>query len=331
MGLAGQAQDAPTFDDIAALLVENPEADAPEDEADDAEAPEQSDNAEDDQNPEDDEADDDSGQSPDDEAEAKAKAAAQTSDAKLKFTIKGEDGAEKQIEATPKEIAESWMRREDYTRKTQELGERERQAHEVVSRKLSEGQSYYMQEAAKVHAALNAVAGLKTDQEMAALAVENPALWVQENQRATAIRGVLQTIEQNIQAERQKTSGATSEQQQAEFQRAWGVLGQQGIDKPKLKTIFDGVKDAYGVPEEKFAQISDPKLVLIMRDAMEYRALKTKAEQMKKDKPNKGKPLPSTRQNVPQADASRKRLDTRFRSGKANVRDLASFIQMQGK
>jgi len=322
----GQAEQAPTTtDDLAQFLVDNPEADAKEDEPN-ADAPDdESDNADGDENP-------DEGQSPDDDADDEESPEAkpskdQTSDAKVKITVKGDDGVEQEIELDKKEIAASYMRHSDYTRKAQELGDRERQAHEVVTRKLDQGRQHYMQEVGKAHAAIQHLTGLKSEQEMQELAVTDPSAWVRENQRMQAVRATLSTLEQNMALERQQAEQQAQQQSAQAIQQAWGVLGQQGIDKVKLQGIFEGVKKAYGVPEERFAQVNDPKLVLIMRDAMAYRELQDKAKASKAAKPAPAaSKLPAPRQNVPQVERDKKQLNSKFRNGTAKTRDLASFI-----
>lgn len=43
---------------------------------------------------------------------------------KITFKVKGEDGVEETVEASTDELAASYMRQRDYTRKTQELAKR---------------------------------------------------------------------------------------------------------------------------------------------------------------------------------------------------------------
>jgi hypothetical protein len=326
----GQASSAPeSMDDLADFLVDNPEADQSDDLPNDDE-PGTPDNSDADQNP-----DDDSGAGPDsDDPEADpetddpdaADAAQKQTSQKFKVTVKGEDGADIEQEVDAKELIAGYQRHADYTRKTQELGNREREAHDLVSRRLEEGRNHYMQEAQKAHAAIRTLAGLKSDAEMAQLAQTDQAAWVQERARAEAIKGVLAQIEQGMTLEQQQAQHQQQVAQQQEFQKAWGVLGQQGIDKPKLKGIFDGVAKAYGVEETRFANVTDPKVVLIMRDALAYRELKEKAATVKKDVKNAPN-LPAARQKVPQAEQAKKNLNQKFRTGRAGVKDLAKFIE----
>ena len=337
--MPGQADTAPTLDDVAELLYDNPESDSRieqgEASLDDAAPARRADKAEPSaENPGDDPGDHPDGEAETDpdaeEAEGEEEAdetASRTSGLKFKVPVKAADGTDTTIEVDEKELVAGYQRHADYTRKTQELGQREEQAYRVVNQKLEEGRQHYLQEAQKSHQAIVMLAGLKSEQEMAALAQSDSSAWVAENARAQAIHGVLRQIEEGMRAEAGKVTQQQNEAAQADFHKAWGVLGQAGIDKPKLQAIFEGVHEAYGVPKEKFARVSDPALVLLMRDALKYRELDKNAAGIKKQIA-KAPPVPAARQPVPQATRANKQLDTRFRSGKASTRDLGRWLEL---
>jgi len=323
--MSGQAQEAPSYDDVASFLVENPSADTDED------ATPGSESAlaviSDAENP-----DDESGASPDTDDDASGDAgddeANPTPDqlsGKFKVTVKGEDGADSTLEVDSKELIAGYQRHADYTRKTMELGERERQAHEVVTQRLTEGHDHYQQKAATALAAIQTLAGLKSDTELADLAVRDRDLYIQERARADAVRSVMAQVEQGMQHERQQQALRQQQVDQAAFSRAWGVLGQQGIDKTQLQTIFARIQKDYGVPESRFAKLSDPALVFIMRDAMRYRDLQEKTKAVKAKAINAPK-LPAGRQSVPKSTQVNTRLNARFKSGRAKTNDLASWL-----
>jgi len=326
----GQAESGPeSVEDLAQFLVDNPEADGPEDAPQRKEPSRKADNSEASENP-----DEESGEGPAEDAEdedAEGDPDEESDDAdkrpslKFKVPVKGEDGADTTIEVDEKELIAGYQRHADYTRKAMELGNKEREAYQVVSKQLEEGRNYYLHQAQVAHTLVRTLAGLRSPQEMAALAQSDPNLYVQETARERAINDVLGQIEQGMHRETQQGEQLTQQQMQHEFQQAWGVLGQQGIDKPKLQKIFDGIATNYGVPKERFAKVTDPKLVLIMRDAMAYRDLKTKAATVK-PKPGDAPRLPAARQAVPQREKVNKAVAARFKSGKAKVDDLAAFL-----
>lgn len=336
---------APSLDDVAELLFDNPEADSRIEPGEAPPTPERApvrraDKAGPDaeENP-----DDESGDHPDENADPDAdpdegeddeegdETASQTSGLKFKVPVKAEDGTDTTVEVDEKELIASYLRHSDYTKKTQQLAERETQAFQVVNTRLEEGRQHYLQEAQKAHQAIVMLAGLKTPQELAVLAQTDPSAWVAENARTQAIQGVLAQIESGIRSE--VNDGPAAQQQkaaaQADFQRAWGVLGQEGIDKPKLQAIFEGVHEAYGVPKEKFAQVSDPKLVLLMRDALKFRELDKKAAGIKKQVA-KAPPVPAARQSIPQETRAIKQVTSRIRSGKGSMHDLGRFLELNG-
>ena len=312
MSLNGQGDNAPeSMDDLADFLVDNPEADeseeveeaatdAPDEDADDSPA-------------EDDE------ESSEDEAE-------QPSGRKFKVTVKGEDGADQTLEVDDKELIAGYQRHADYTRKTQELGNKEREITQVLAKKHEEVQSYYVQQAQMARAAIQQLAGLRTPDEMAVLAQTDPAAWVQEQQRERAVHGVLAKIEQGLQQEKAQAEQRNEQNRQAALNTAWTVLKAEGIDPPKLQALYTKAADAYKFAPEELASLMDPKAVLVLRDAMAYRELKAKKAEVTKQAA-KAPPLPAQRQTVPKQEQRMKSLNTRFASGKAKLTDLAAFLE----
>ncbi len=315
----GQAGDSPeTIDDLAQFLTDNPDADSDPNEQ---ELPEPSDDPEQDKSEEQEE------DAPDEEDEPSEDDAKPTSGLKFKVPVKGEDGAESTIEVDEKELIAGYQRHADYTRKTMELGDKEREITQVVAQRLDEYRGNYMREAQLARAAIHQLAGLRSPQEMAQLAVDQPHVWVQEQQRQAAVQGVLNQLEQGLQRETQASQAQQAQLTAQQYSRAWGVLGQQGIDKPKLAGIFETINKKYGVPMEKFSNVTDPALVLIMRDAAAYQGLKDKKATVTKKVQEAPTKLPSQRQSVPKNEQANKRLEGKFSSGKAKLNDLAKWIE----
>lgn len=312
MLLDGQGADAPeSMDDLAKFLVDNPEADEHEEE--EAATQDEPEEGSDESTADEDE------ESSEDEPEQQATR-------KHKVTVKGEDGADQEIEVEEKELIAGYQRHADYTRKTQELGNREREVTQALAAKHQEMQGHYLQQAQTARAAIFQFAGLKSSQEMAALAQTDPTAWVQEQQRAQAVQGVLSQIEQGIQQEKAKQD---QQQQQAladAHQKAWTVLKGEGIDEPKLRALYDKAAKNYGLTKEDLASVMDPKAVLVLRDAVAYQELKAKKAEVKKQA-DKAPPLPASRQPVPKNEQRMKTINARFRSGQAKLSDLAAVIE----
>lgn len=311
----GQADTAPvSFDDVAQLLIENPDG------ADDQQEEVQNAEGSDEDNPdaEDSPAEDDA-----EESDESSEPEKQTSVEKHKLTVKGEDGADVTLEVTTDELKAGFLRHSDYTRKTQDLSKREADAVEFVKAKVGEARQSYQQQAQMAQAAVLQLAGLKTPEEMLALSQTDPAAFVQEQARAQHIHGVLNSLNQRVAMSQQEQIQQQQQEQQAAFSRCWGVLGNKGIDKPKLQHIFAEVSKGYDVPPERFANLNDPALVLIMRDAVAYRELQAKAGEAKK-KAEQAPRLPQ-RQNAPKSQRQQA-VDRKFKSGRASLKDLASIL-----
>lgn len=326
--MSGQADFAPTdIDDVAQFLVDNPDADSDggaDDEQDDAQAA----NGPDEDNPDADNPDDSPDEGEDDEPDEGTKPkpddANQTSGRTFKVTVKGEDGADTTLEVDEKELVGSYMRHADYTRKTQELSQRETQAVDLFKEEVGKARTHYQTQAQMAMAAVQQLAGLKTPQEMLALASTDPAGYVAEQARQQQVHAVLQSIQQGLQQDDQLKDQMSQQERAQQFSHAWGVLGRAGLDKPKVAAIYDSVSKEYGFEKERFSTVYDPRLVLMMRDAVAFRELQGKAKAAK-EKAAAAPRLP-TRQNVQPATQAQQRRESRFKSGRASLNDLAAHL-----
>jgi len=224
---------------------------------------------------------------------------------KITFKVKGEDGTEETVEASTEELAASYLRQKDYTKKTQALAERESQAVSFLKTKHDEIRNQYLSQAEVTRAALVQMAGLKTGDEMAQLAHSDPAAWV-------AARAA-----QEAEAQR-----AQSLQQQ--FHQTWEVLAKEKIDKPALAKIYDGVSKSYGFTQEELGNVYDHRLVRMMRDAQAYQALKSqKADVTRKVTEAPQMPNRQTKKTT-RLDST---LENKFKSGRAKLNDLAAYLR----
>lgn len=317
--MAGHAENAPeTLDSLAEFLGnDTPEAPDEEKEGKTTESePEEGHSEEEDDapgQPEDEKPEDE----PDD----------QTSARKVKVTVKGEDGADEVLEVEEPELVKGYLRQRDYSRKTTELAERERQAFDVVSTKLNEGRTYFMQQAQMAHAAVMQLAGLKSQEELSQLATTDPAAWAVEQQRINQVREVLTGLQQQMGHAQQQAQAEAAHRQQEAFRKSWDALQAKGFDRPKLAKLYESVSQKYGFEMREFAGVYDPRLVMVMRDAAAYQALKDKKPEVQQKAQAK---LPPAKQPVPRNERVNKELNKRFQGGRAKVNDLAAFIDANG-
>lgn len=317
----GQAELAPiSTDELAQFLIDNPESDGA-DETEDTNEP--TDAAPSDEDTEAPETEDDS---PDDESEEDSDEDKPdpTSGRKFKVTVKGEDGADLEQEVDEKELVAGYQRQADYSRKTAELARREEQATEIVRAKVTEAQTHFVQRAQMAQAVVARLAGLRTPEEMLELSRVDPAGYVAEQARQQQVHSVIAGLENQWQQEQFRLQQEQQQALQQSFARCWGVLGQKGIDKPKLQHIFETVSKDYGISQDRFAMLNDPAVVMVMRDAVAYRELQKKTTEVKK-KAESAPRLPQ-KQSVPRNEPTEKRRVERLRSGRGSRDDLAAFI-----
>lgn len=319
--MSGQADSAPgNLDDLASFLEDKP-LEASDEQEDDATP--QTDSQE--------EPDEEESAVDESEAEATEEEAEDQPSATFKVTVKGEDGADQTLDVDQKELIAGYQRQRDYTVKTQALAERERQAFEVVTQEIEKSRAHYMQQAQLAHMAVRELAGMRSDEEMAVLAQTDPSLWVQEQQRAAAVRTRLQQIQQGVQSEQAQAQQMQAQQRQQLFSKAWDVLQEKGIDKPKLAGIYQEASKRYGFGEQEFANVYDPRIVLALRDAVAYRALHDKKPAVQQ-KAQAAPKLPATKQPVARSETKIKQLETRFaRKGGAKLDDLAAYLSATGR
>ena len=314
----GQADLAPvSADEVAQFLIDNPDADG----ADEQEEIAPTDESPSDEDTDEPETDDDS---PDDGEEDPAAKPDPTSGRKFKVTVKGEDGADLETEVDEKELIAGYQRHADYSRKTAELARREEQATEIVRAKVTEAQTHYVQQAQMAQALVARLAGLRSPEEMLELSRQDPAAYVAEQARQQQVHSMIAGLQNQWQQEQFRARQDQQEALQQSFARCWGVLGQKGIDKPKLQHIFETVSKDYGISQDRFATLNDPAVVMVMKDAVAYRELQKK----KSEVTQKAAAAPRLPQKspVPRADTQDKKRVERLRSGRGSKDDLAAFI-----
>jgi hypothetical protein len=249
--------------------------------------------------------------------------------AKITVKVKGEDGKDETLELTPEEIGSSYLRQRDYTRKTQELAQRETEAVQFLTTKHEEVRNHYLSQAELARAAVAQIAGIRSESEMAELANSDPAAWVAENQRQRQLSAYLNQLDQQINGEKQRAAQEREQRQkqslQSMYQTAWSELQKDGIDKPKLEKIYGSVQKTYGFSPEELGNVYDHRLVRLMKDATAYQALKAQKPEVTK-KVQAAQPMPN-KQNAPAREKLDKALENKFRTGRAKLNDLAAYLR----
>jgi hypothetical protein len=247
---------------------------------------------------------------------------------KYSVPIKAEDGSDSTIEVDEPELIKGYQRQADYTRKTQELATRETQAVEFLKTKHQEVQTHYLQKAEAARAAVAQMAGFRTEAELAQLAQDNPAEWVQEVQRHKQISGFLQGLDQQINAERQmaayEAEQADIRKAQRQYKETWQALQAEGFGAEALNDVFTTIHKDFGMTERELSQVYDLRFVKILRAAAAYQAIKAKRPEVSK-KVASAPRIPS-KQGSSVNTARDKAMNQKFASGKAKLSDLASLL-----
>jgi hypothetical protein len=317
----GQAQ-APesSLDSLADFLGDTPEEESQEGESVAEESPETDNDSEAEPQTEEAETEEES----QDESEEEAKPTTE----EVEVTVKSEDGSDTKIKVTKDELIKGYQRQADYTRKTQGLVERENQAVQVFHQKHSELRNDYLQRAEFATQAIAQLAGFRSDVEMAQLAAQDPAQWVQENQRQNQIRQILGTLEQQTQAERMNAAQQSQQWNESQLkmvkERSWVELQKDGFDKPMLQKTYESVMKNYGYEPKDFANVTDYRLVRMMADATKYRELKSKAPAVTQQA--KAAPRVQSKQTQSANERIRPELERKFSNKTAKLSDLAAYL-----
>lgn len=214
----------------------------------------------------------------------------------------------------------------DYTRKTQELASREKQAAEIVQNELNQGRQHINQALQQAQAVIQAVGGFMDPAQLAQLAETDPAAWIQANARQQQLSAYLGQVQQQAQALEQQAKQAEAQRMEAAKQEAWQRLNAEGIDRKGLEKLWADAKQTYGLTDERLSAAVDADSWLVLRDAIAYRQLKAQTPAVTK-KVAEAPQLPKAKQPMPQE--VRQKLDARkavTRKGGASMRDLAAFI-----
>jgi hypothetical protein len=264
---------------------------------------------------------DESAEDPEAEEEAEP-----TPDRKFKVTVKGENGADEELEVDESELVKGYQRQAHYTRNMQELAKRENDAVEFLTQKHQEVIQNYTKKAEASRAAILNLANIRSAEEMAQLASTDPAAWVAEHQRQQIIANAIAQADAEIEQTRQEQAQMLQQLQQKQYaehhQKAWAELQKQGIDREKLAKMYSDAATGYGFSSDELAAVMDHRQVAVLRDALAYRQLQAQKQSVKQSI-EKAPKMPVKNTAQPRKDDQ---LEKRFRSGRAKLNDLASFL-----
>jgi hypothetical protein len=319
----GHADAPASLQDLASFLVDTPETESENDEQEDPTADEPTPGNED--------TDEDATageEESDDESEEEAEETPPP-ERKIKVVVKGDNGEDSELEVDEQELIKGYHRQADYTKKTQALAEREAQAVEFLRGKHTEISQQYLNQAELARAAMVQFAGIRSPEEMAQLAHDDPAAWVAENQRNQTVATIIGQLDSQISAERERAKqdqeARQQQDKQARYQKAWSELEKAKIDAPALMKIYEDGAKAYGFTAQELAENYDHRLVMMMRDAAAYKALQAQKGVVTRKAQDAPK-MPS-KAAVPAQERRNQKLNERFKGGRGKLNDLAALLR----
>lgn len=236
------------------------------------------------------------------------------------------DGTPEEVAVKVEEIGKNLQA--DYTRKTQDLVSRERQAAEVVQRELDTGRQHIQQAMQQAQALIQVTGGFMDPTEMARLAQENPQAWIAQNARQQQLQAYFGQLNQQAQVLEQQAKQAREQAESASKQAALQKLEAEGVNHEALTKLWGDAKTHFGLTDERLSQVLDAESWLVLRDAVAFRQLKAQKPAVTKQAAAAPK-LPEAPKR-PMSKDDRARLDARKavqRRGGAGLRDLAAFIE----
>jgi hypothetical protein len=189
-----------------------------------------------------------------------------------------------EVEVTLDELYRGYSRTQDYTRKTQELSEKRRAAEEHVAA-VRAGREQYAGRLAELEQAIKDTTPQEPD--WVALQQESPdqfptewARWSQYRERMVALATERHQAEQAVLADRQEqftVARAKANEQLLELIPEWkSDAAKAKSEKAEMVSLAEEV----GYTRDELRSVVDPRIMVVLRDAMRYRALQKKRPQI---------------------------------------------------
>lgn len=207
------------------------------------------------------------------------------------------------------------------------------QAHEQVQKTTTEAREYV----AKVHqntqaelqtltTLVNQALGVFSPEDLLSLAHSDPSAYHQ----ASAKQAVLKDIVSRIKAAQEQNGNQLSEAEQHRTVQRMDTsrreLAKAGITSAQVQKIYDSAGATYGFSPQELAANPDHRLVMLLKDAAEMKAIRDKKPQVQNKVREAPKPPPA-RKN---AQIESQKLMGRLSKRGASMDDLAALLERRG-
>jgi hypothetical protein len=196
-------------------------------------------------------------------------------DVKIKVPMKVGD-KEWEDEVTLEQLRSERMMQSDYTRKTQEVAERERQADAKAQQAVEKERGQYLEALQALQKAVQQAATPElANVDWNKLAAENPAEYVRLSNRAREVNEAMQRIrfeEEKVQTQQSKDQKARLDQAVSESQvKLKEAIPQWNDDL--YQSLLKRSYDTYGFKPDEMSNIWDHRIMRVLHDAHQWRAM----------------------------------------------------------
>lgn len=174
------------------------------------------------------------------------------------------------------ELKAGYMREQDYRHKTQNFALERDQAAQQVQQQYQAAQAY-ARELGAMHVTNAQIAALEQaiptmDKDSDPISYFDAVTQLQQlRENRNALGTHLQQAEQQRQAEMQAAHAQAQQRMAAELQTTLPGFGKEMLGK------LDAAGQSYGFTTQELGMVTDPRVVRMLHDAMQYQALKAKA------------------------------------------------------
>lgn len=245
------------------------------------------------------------------------------------------DGEERDV--TLKELRDGFQMEQDYRRKTSELSEQRKAfdaERENVARELNSRYQEAQQVTGYLEQQLMGEYNAVNWNELRAVDPAEFAARKQEyNERFNQIQQLKRNVAQNLQSQKEEVEAKQAREEQdllaKESEKLQAAIP-EFADQAKAKEILtqmSGYLKTYGYSDQEIAQVYDHRHVMILRDAMAYRAMQSMKPQLDKKVVTLPKVLkPGAAKSKADINSERmQQLRAKVRKT-GNTRDLASLL-----
>lgn len=202
-------------------------------------------------------------------------------DQKFRVKVKTEAGEEER-DLSLEELAAGYMQSADYTRKTQALAEQAKQREQEVFQAVQQTtQQAQQQLQALQNLVLSAAAPELQNVNWQQLAMEDPARYVQLQARQQQLSQVLGNLQAENQRLQQQQEAVLNQQREQAIKHSLEYLSKEipGFNLEKERTQLFETGRKYGFQDGELSQVIDGRMLHVLRDAMQWRALQTSKPQ----------------------------------------------------